>query len=294
MSRQIIVRCVTLLAAVAGIDAFLIEPYWIEVTHHRVVAPVASPLKIAHLSDIHTSGLGRREKRMLALLDKEQPDLIAITGDSIYNGHLFDTFLRAPVVPLQASDSSIPRHLREKPYDDRYAGCLQVLRRLHAPLGVWFVRGNWEHWRKIRDERRFSEAARVHFLQNAASQIAPGVWIIGLDDVVFGSPDLEAAFKEVPPTAYKIVLFHSPVYFETVAGRCDLVLAGHTHGGQVYLPFLTRLWLPTGCGEFLAGWYERQGSRMYVSRGIGVSTLNVRFLCRPELAIITLAPSGDS
>jgi len=294
MKHKIIVVCITLLAAVVAIDAFLIEPYWIEVTHHRVTAPVTSPLKIAHLSDIHTSGLGRREKRMLALLDQERPDLIAITGDSIYNGHLFDTFLRTRVVPLQAAGSSVPRRLHQKPYDDRYAGCFDVLRRLHAPLGVWFVRGNWEHWRPIWDERRFSEDARVHFLQNAASQIAPGVWIIGLDDAVFGSPDLDAALREVPSAAYKIVLFHSPAYFETVAGHCDLVLAGHTHGGQVYLPFLTWLWLPTGCGEFLAGWYERQGSRMYVSRGIGVSTLNVRFLCRPELAIITLAASGGS
>src|SRR5215831_17610324 len=79
MNRRIVALCVSLLAAAAGIDAFLIEPDWIEVTHHQVVAPIMSPLKIAHLTDIHTKGLGRREKRMLALLEKEQPDLIAIT-----------------------------------------------------------------------------------------------------------------------------------------------------------------------------------------------------------------------
>jgi predicted MPP superfamily phosphohydrolase len=287
MTRRIAVACVALLAVAVAVDAFLIEPDWIEVTHHSVTAPLASPLKIAHLTDIHASGLGRREQRMLALLDEERPDLIAVTGDSIFNGQLFGSFPRAQRPP-QVAGSTLRPDLREKPYDDRYAGCLEVLRRLHAPLGVWFVRGNWEHFRRIRDEQRFGEVAKVHFLQNAAIQVSPGVWIIGLDDAVFGFPNLEAAFRGVPSAAYKIVLFHSPAYFEKVAGRCDLVLAGHTHGGQVYLPFLTWLWLPSGCGEFLAGWYGRDGSRMYVSRGIGTSTLNVRFLCRPELAIITV------
>ena len=62
------------------------------------------------------------------------------------------------------------------------------------------------------------------------------------------------------------------------------------HTWQVRLPWLGPLWLPGDSGRFLEGWYERNGSRMYVSRGIGMSILPVRFLCRPELAIITLEP----
>jgi len=292
MNRRIALVCVASIACAVGVDAFLIEPDRIEVTYHHVSAPLASPLKIAHLTDIHARLLGGRERRMIDLVNREKPDLIAITGDSIFNGRDFDIFEKETDLPprqIGGSNTYIPV---EPPYDERYAGCIKVLKQLHAPLGVWFVRGNWEHWRPIRDERKFSEVTGVRFLQNASSQIAPGVWIVGVDDALFGSPDLKAALKDVPPTAYKILLFHSPVYFRKAAGQCDLVLAGHTHGGQVYLPFLVRLWLPPGCGEFLAGWYEKEGSRMYVSRGIGTSTVDVRFLCRPELAIFQIGGAG--
>ena len=77
-------------------------------------------------------------------------------------------------------------------------------------------------------------------------------------------------------------------FFDTVAGRVPLVLAGHTHGGQVRLPLIPTLWLPRGSGHFLAGWYAERGSRMYVSRGIGTSVLPIRFRCPPELSIITV------
>jgi len=78
-------------AAVAGlavaVDSLLIEPYRIEVTHSSIQAPLTRPLKIAHLSDLHTCGLGRRELKLLSLLDAEHPDVIVITGDTITWGH---------------------------------------------------------------------------------------------------------------------------------------------------------------------------------------------------------------
>jgi len=277
-----------LLAVIAGVDAFLIEPDWIEVTHHRVPAPLASPLKIAHLSDLHTQGFGLREGRMIASLDQEHPDLIVITGDSISNRGIASFFPSRTEPSPQSSGDESPEDAESRDSYERYRQCAEVLQRLHAPLGVWLVKGNWEHWHPPKDERGFYEAVGIRFLKNSAGQVRPGIWILGLDDAIVGSPDFEGALKGVPSDAFKIVLFHSPTYFRTVAGRCDLVLAGHTHGGQVYLPFLTRLWLPPGCGGFLAGWYEEQGSRMYVSRGIGTSTMRVRFLCRPELAFITV------
>jgi predicted MPP superfamily phosphohydrolase len=94
----------------------------------------------------------------------------------------------------------------------------------------------------------------------------------------------------VPADVYRIALFHSPVFFEEAAGSCELALSGHTHGGQVRLPPLGPLWLPPMCGRYVEGWYDLNGSRMYVSRGIGTSILPIRFMCRPELAIITLMP----
>jgi predicted MPP superfamily phosphohydrolase len=91
---------------------------------------------------------------------------------------------------------------------------------------------------------------------NSNGEVRDGVWFIGFDDLYAGTPDLKKAFAGVPESAYKIALFHSPVYFETEAGHSDLVLAGHSHGGQVRLPFIGELYSPPFCGKFMEGWYE--------------------------------------
>ena len=268
--RRPIATVLLLLGLAAAIDGFFVEPYSIEITRHHISAAprsgspdpprgLAAPLKIAHLSDLHTRGVGRRERRLLAQLEAERPELIVVTGDT-----------------LSGSGD--------------YEMCRALLSRLRAPLGVWVVRGNWENWRPVRGERAFYASAGVNFLLNEAHPAREDVWLVGLDDPSSGSPNLDAALKDVPPAAFTIALFHSPGYFNQVAGRCPLALAGHTHGGQVRLPFMPSLWLPRGSGKFLAGWYQRGGAQMYVSRGIGTSVLPVRFFCRPELAIITVEP----
>jgi len=120
------------------------------------------------------------------------------------------------------------------------------------------------------------------------SPIRPDVWIAGLDDPSTGTPHLDTALKTVPQGPYVIAAFHAPAFFDDIAGQVPLVLAGHTHGGQVRLPLVPVFWLPHGSGRFLEGWYAERGSRMYVSRGIGTTFLPIRFLCPPELAIITV------
>ena len=259
-----------LLILVSGLLALLyawaVEPYWIEVSRLTLVAPVSKPLKVAHLTDLHTFGLGRRERGMLSILDAERPDAILITGDSVIDGDLSGP-------PLGLAD------------DPSYAHAAEVLRRLRAPLGVWSVRGNWEVARHVPNERAFFESNGVRFLSNEAAELRPGVWIAGLDD---GSPDPASASRQVPPGAFVIGLFHSPSNFDAIAGKWPLALAGHTHGGQVRLPLLPPFWLPEGSGRYVAGWYESRGSRLYVSRGIGTAMLPIRFLCRPELALMTV------
>jgi hypothetical protein len=92
----------------------------------------------------------------------------------------------------------------------------------------------------------------------------------------------------------RLALFHSPDLFDAVAPKVDLALAGHTHGGQVSLPLLGPPWLPPGSGAYVDGWYQRGAARMHVSRGVGTSILPVRFLCRPEVAVVELIPSATS
>lgn len=257
--RRFLIIIIAIAALCALAWGLFVEPFRIEVTHFEVHGPVSQPLKIAHLTDLHTKGLGRREHRLLQLLDAEQPDVIIITGDTLTTGYHYD---------------------RIKP----------VLSHLHAPLGVWLTRGNWENKVPRRDERAFYSQLHVHFLLNEAAAIRPDIWLAGLDDPSSGAPNLNAALAAVPPNVYTILAFHAPGFFDRAAGRVPLVLAGHTHGGQVRVPFVPVFWLPRDSGRFLEGWYEQNGSKMYVSRGIGTSTLPIRFLCRPELDIITVSP----
>jgi predicted MPP superfamily phosphohydrolase len=245
------------------IDGVLIEPYRVETTHSVIYGAVSAPLKIAQLTDLHTYGLGRRERRMLSILADEKPDAIVITGDSLAG------------------------------YGGNYQDIAEVYKQLHAPLGVWFVRGNWENDHPIRPARRergFYDDAGVHLLVNANAQLRPDIWLIGLNDPSSGAVRLDAAMAGVPQNAYKIALFHAPGFFDHIAGKVDMVLAGHTHGGQIHIPFVKPFWLPHDSGRYLAGWYEDGSSKMYVSRGLGMSAVPIRFLCRPEVAIITVEP----
>jgi hypothetical protein len=242
-----------------------VEPYRVEATHYEITGAVSAPLKIAQLTDLHTHGIGRRERRVFAILGAEKPDVIVITGDSLAG------------------------------YGGTYEDCKEVYEQLHAPLGVWFVRGNWENDHPIRPakrEREFYEGAGVHFLLNANSQLRPDVWLIGLNDPSSGFVRLDTALAGIPQGSYKIALFHAPGYFDRIAGQVNLVLAGHTHGGQVRIPFVPTFWLPEDSGHYLEGWYEKSGSKMYVNRGLGWTALPIRFLCRPEVAIITVEPGS--
>lgn len=237
-----------------------VEPSWIEVTRHQVIADIEQPLKILQLSDLHTYEFGAREKRVVEIIRHEKPDVVVVSGDTVANEG-----------------------------DWKSVGIL--LSRLRAPLGVYLVRGNWEHWKPDPDELRVYESSGVTFLHNDARRLFGNAWLVGLDDSAAGFPDQNQAFAKVPRDAFVISLFHSPAYFDSIASRIDLGLSGHTHGGQMRIPFLPPLWLPDGSGAYVAGWYAQEGSaKMYVSRGVGNSVIEMRFACRPEIAVFQLEP----
>lgn len=246
----------------ALVYASAIEPNWLVVTHHIVHVPpgvsLAAPLKIAHLTDLHTSGLGRRERRLLPILEEERPDLIVITGDTLAN-------------------------------NGTYKATRELLSRLRAPLGVYLVRGNWENWNPPGNERAHYALTGVRLLVNEGAAPRADLWLAGTDDSASGNADMASALAGVPSGALRIALFHSPAYYDTVAGQIHLAFSGHSHGGQVRIPFLPALWLPRAVGPYVEGWFERDGSRMYVSRGVGTSILPLRFACRPEVAFIEVA-----
>jgi uncharacterized protein len=255
--------------------ASLIEPQWLEVTRHEIrfttLPSEFDGLVVAHLSDLHIARYGWPERRVLKLLTDASPGLIAITGDFSVKG-------RDP--------TAIQRFLKE----------LQVL---HTPFGVWAVPGNHDHTGSLgqTDEamRRFFTEAGVALLINEGGRIGRGLdtlSVIGVDDPYSGHDNLPAALKGMFRTPFALLLTHSPeIFMKADLAHFDLVLAGHTHGGQVRLPWMEALWLPEGSEAYQAGWFSGIHAKMYVTRGIGTSVLPIRFLCRPEIALITLKRS---
>src|SRR4051812_4447562 len=140
------------------VDAFAIEPYRLEVTHHVQHGSVTKPITIAHLSDLHTCGLGRHERKVIAALEEEKPDLIVISGDSV-------------------TDACKPESQKE---------LLSAVAATHPRLGAWLVYGNWEHWHPVRHRARFYEEAGIHLLNNESAQLEDRLWIAGFDDLSHG------------------------------------------------------------------------------------------------------------
>ena len=263
----VVLAAIVICAAVA-MDAIYIEPQWLNVTQHNVElgsTALGRSLKIAQISDLHTHGLGKLEQKVLKELAREQPDIIVITGDTTSPG---------------ASDSQR----------------IEVLSRLKAKIGVYASRGNWEIWAPMDNEEDVYRKSEITYLLNKAIKIQTGLWLVGIDDSLAGAPNVERALDSIPKSDTCIALIHSPIGFDDrkLSDRCTLVFAGHTHGGQVRLPLWGPIWLPPASGSYVSGWYARNGSRMYVSRGLGMSILDVRFFCRPELAFFTLTSSGKS
>jgi predicted MPP superfamily phosphohydrolase len=210
----------------------------LEVTYHKIVlAHSGNKIRIAHITDLHTKGLGKLEEQLFQKLEQERADLIVITGDL-----------------------STPSGTNE--------GYKSVLSRLKAPKGVFFVNGNWEYWEPISEIKNLLLEAGIIEISNHTIQLENNLWIIGFDDSEAGKPQLDI-LKNLPKDSVKIGLFHSPDFFERTAGLVEINFAGHSHGGQVRIPFAGHIWVPPGTGEYVQGWFEKNGSKLYVSRGIG-------------------------
>ncbi len=252
-----------------AVYAALVEPRWLQVrrkrVHIRSMSPDLEGLRIGLLSDLHLRagrGMGVVE-RAIAVLEKERPELIAITGDL-------------------AED------------EEGLAAALGAVSRLRAPLGVYVVPGNHDHrtgievWRRAVAEREVLRDLTNRYVILDRNDVR--VCIGGLDDDMEGQPRLT-----LPPPSSRdltVVLAHSPDQAE----RCrraydavDLILSGHTHGGQVRLPGVGA---PVSSARhpelYEDGLRRRPWTQVYTSRGLGTTHLPVRFLSRPEVTLLEL------
>jgi len=247
-----------------GIDAFLIEPHWLDVTHVTLTSDrLNQTVRIAVLADIQTDAPGDYDARVFARVKAEQPDLIVFLGDYIQDND-----------PNFASTArELNRLLREAD--------------LHAPLGLYAIQGNVDHglWAEI-----FSGLDVTTIHETQTTDIGPLV-LTGLSF----DQSFDTNLTLGPQEKYHLVLGHCPDY-ALGQTRADLMLAGHTHGGQVRLPgigpLLTFTQVPRAWASGLT--QIARGQHLYVSRGIGMergTAPRLRFLCRPELLILTLTPA---
>ena len=257
---------------------YRVEPTWLEMNRFDLSIPDLAAAfhgtKIAHLSDFHCGKhipSGYLEDA-LARTVAEKPDLIALTGDFIDRG---------------------PEHI---------GAAAKLIGRLKAPLGVFAVLGN--HDFSVHNARGVRRHPGLHqtiadalgeqgikVLRNESVRFDrgnEGLIVAGVDDLWSRESNPIAALTGTCPRTPRIVLAHNPQSAEHFAGeRFDLLLSGHTHGGQVNWPGLGRVLLGKQAKRWAAGWYPHDRGHIYVNKGVGFGW-RFRFGVRPEVAMFTL------
>lgn len=275
---------VALALALSGLAlGVLVWGTWVEPSRLEVVRehadlpdwPADEPLTIALVSDLHHGPNSSRGQlaRLVAAINAAAPDVVLIAGDlTAYPG----------VPDLEA---------------------LGQLAALQPRLGTFAVLGNHDYYGtedQLRELQAVLAGAGVRVLQNEVERLIPGVALVGIDSARAGRADVDTTFGRLLPGRFVIGLAHEPETFAPLAERqVPLVLAGHTHGGQICLPGVGAV-VPVSAlhpsGDSLplprdkqAGWFKSGDSHLYITRGIGTTGPRARLFCRPELTLLTVA-----
>jgi uncharacterized protein len=252
-----------------------IEPSLLEINTLDIMHPFIPPsfdgIKIVQFSDTHL-GFHYTVKQFNNLIKKInhlQPDLIFFTGDLMDEPNKFEEINK--IVP--------------------------ILQELNPPLGKYCVFGNHDHGGYGSDiYKNIMELSNFTVLLNESHSIiqkdGSKIYIIGIDDHMLGKPNLDLAQKQVPSNAFKMLLSHAPdVADEAVNYQIQWQLSGHSHGGQVKIPFIGALVIPPFAQNYPEGLYsigEDSPLSLYVNRGIGTTRLPFRFMAKPELTVFTM------
>ncbi|MFH1024016.1 MAG: metallophosphoesterase [Planctomycetota bacterium] len=246
-----------------------VEPRWLAVTHVRIssgkIPPGTSPIRIVQISDIHAEAAPGLEASLPAIITSEKPDLIVFTGDAANCREGIPVFQRC-------------------------------MTRIAAIAPTLAVRGNWDI-RKWKDIPLF-ENTGVRELDGDAVPIAIRGVVIGVAGVASRHEDrIPAAMQKLPANAFSLFLYHYTIPERVADPRIDLIISGHTHGGQVALPFYGALITLSPHGKrYESGLYPIGNAWLYVNRGIGMEggfAPRVRFFARPELTVFEIIPNGN-
>jgi hypothetical protein len=236
---------------------------WLSLERSELKLPKwnADGYKVALVADLHTNSLSQmiRARKAISLALAEKPDLFIIAGDFI--NYSTPTIL-----------DFIPKTL--EPLNDAHCPCLAVL-------------GNHDYACPRPDliiERL--KHSPVKLLRNEIYE-ADGVSVVGVDDATEGLEDY-TFFPEDQVSKNCLVVLHEPDFVRHMPSHGSIQISGHTHGGQICLPFGYAMHTPLGGKKYISGWFPNAQIPLYVTRGVGTVGLDVRLFCRPEISILTL------
>jgi predicted MPP superfamily phosphohydrolase len=264
---------VLLVALILGLWAFVFEPASLTAPQYRLAIPHwssgLSGLRVAVLADLHVgspfNGIAKLE-RIVDLTNELKPDLIVIPGDLV---------IQVPGGTFVAPEATAA-----------------VLSRLTAPLGVWACLGNHDWWLDGGRVTAALERVGIRVLDDGAVRIerrGSPFWLLGITDFLTRPHNVQRAMAQVTDDAPVLMFTHNPDVFPTIRTRFSLVIAGHTHGGQVAFPLVGRLIVPSRYGQrYAIGHIVEDGRHLFVSTGLGTSLLPVRFRVPPEVSFLEL------
>ena len=265
---------ILLAGGASAIWAFFIEPDRL-VVHHDTITIDSWPkelsgLRIAMIGDVHTDTHYINEAKLQKIVDltnSQNPDLVVLLGDYMHGGHN----------PDQVEPEVTARYLKN----------------LKAPLGVYGVLGNHDWWYNGERVRHAFENEGLPILDNDVKQLnwhGQSFWLAGLADRWTRPQQIVPTIAKAPAGSTVIAITHNPDVFAELPQTVPLLLAAHTHGGQVNIPLIGTPIVPSRFGtQYTAGHVFENNHHLFVTTGIGTSILRVRFRVPPEIMILTVA-----
>ena len=253
---------------------FCIERYIFQVNSYIIPVPNLPPefngFSIAQITDLHYGSLMPISviEFVINNVNSLQKDMIVCTGDYIH----------------------------ERNSNNQIDTVWPVLMRLKAKFGVYSVLGNHDHWGDT-DRSLYWLSKSGQDLRHKSVAINRGnrrIWLGGSGDYMEDELGIDEAFQNVPEQDCKILLAHNPDSVDTnYDTNIDLTISGHTHGGQVKIPFFGTPVLPVKNKLYSSGLIRTKNNNVYISRGIGWALLPIRFNCYPEISILKLVPDNQ-
>ena len=263
-------------AIVALLYSFFIEPHILLINEHNIItSKITEPyngLKIVHFSDLHygKSIKSKNIDKIINQINELKPDIVFFTGDLFEEG----------------------TNLSEKEIDK----LTLALSKINATLGKYAILGNHDintEYEKYYDN--IFSGSNFLLLNNSYDLIYKGdnhpIMVYGLDDILYGNPSFDGLKDLIlDENTYKIVLVHEPDYITEIPDdyNIDLVLSGHSHNGQIKIPFIRPILLPPGSKKYYSPYYKVNNMDLYISNGVGTTFLPLRFGTPPSINLYRL------